>query len=351
MSKKKIGLVLAGGGAKGAYQIGIYKAMLDCKIKIDGVTGTSIGSFNAAMIAAGDFDKLEDFWLNEPIGSLLGFEDEMNFENTNIINTMKEFKIAVDSIIKQNGLPIDALHKRVDDVLDQDKLRASKLDFGLVTYRVKDKKILYLFKEDIPEQKIDDYIVASCYLPVFKFKKLDEDSYYLDGGFINNLPFEMLLEKGYKKIYVIDLFSLGLPITKQKDIEIIKIKPSRFLGGMLNSNQYRIKQNIEIGYYDGIKVFKNLDGNKFIFNKINDKIYNILIKKVSDRTLSRARVYFFTKNNKDLILKSIEYVLMKENKEYTHIYDSLKEIRRIKKIAKEKKDLIAYKFISELGLF
>ena len=47
-----IGLVLSGGGVKGAYQVGSYFAFKKCHIKIDGIVGCSIGSFNAAMIAA-----------------------------------------------------------------------------------------------------------------------------------------------------------------------------------------------------------------------------------------------------------------------------------------------------------
>ena len=53
-----VGLALAGGGVKGSYQIGAYMAFKKCHIKFDGVCGTSIGSFNAAMIAAGREEEL-----------------------------------------------------------------------------------------------------------------------------------------------------------------------------------------------------------------------------------------------------------------------------------------------------
>ena len=56
------GLVLAGGGVKGSYQVGAYLAFKKCGIKIDGVVGTSIGSFNAAMIVSGKENALYDFW-------------------------------------------------------------------------------------------------------------------------------------------------------------------------------------------------------------------------------------------------------------------------------------------------
>ena len=55
------GLVLAGGGAKGAYQMGAWKALREMNISFDAIAGVSIGSINGALIAAGDFEKERDF--------------------------------------------------------------------------------------------------------------------------------------------------------------------------------------------------------------------------------------------------------------------------------------------------
>ncbi len=57
------GLVLEGGGAKGSYQLGAYRALLEMDIEISGITGTSIGAINGAMIAQGDFEKAKDLWM------------------------------------------------------------------------------------------------------------------------------------------------------------------------------------------------------------------------------------------------------------------------------------------------
>ena len=71
-----VGLTLSGGGVKGSYQIGSYLAFKKCGIKFRGVTGTSIGAFNGALIAAGMEAELLHFWLNVDVGKLLGFGDE-----------------------------------------------------------------------------------------------------------------------------------------------------------------------------------------------------------------------------------------------------------------------------------
>ncbi|MEG0553895.1 MAG: patatin-like phospholipase family protein, partial [Carnobacterium sp.] len=59
---KKIGLVLSGGGARGAYQIGVWKALIMMGIKPDIVTATSVGTVNAAMIIQDDWSAAYDLW-------------------------------------------------------------------------------------------------------------------------------------------------------------------------------------------------------------------------------------------------------------------------------------------------
>lgn len=350
MGKEKIGVALAGGGARGAYQIGVYKALLEAKIKVDGITGTSIGSFNAALIASDEFDKLEYFWLNDDISALLGFMENMDIDKEMFKDYIKEFSIPYLSIIKNKGLPIDRFKNRVVEVIDERKIRNSEMDYGLVTFKIKGAKPQYLFKEDIPKEKITDYIIASCYLPVFHQKKLDDDSFYLDGGFVDNEPINMLGSKGYNKIYVVELGNIGISRKVKYDVEIIRIKPSRSLGSMLNANKFKVKENIKLGYYDGIKIFKNLDGYKYIFKKREELFYNFISRKVSKKTLMRAEVYFLTSNKKELVIKSLEYILKREKKTYLNIYKPYKEIKRIKKIY-NKKDMIAYRFIRELKIF
>ena len=60
----KIGLVLAGGGGKGAYELGVWKALRDLGISkyISVFSGTSIGAFNAVLFAMDDIKKAEQLW-------------------------------------------------------------------------------------------------------------------------------------------------------------------------------------------------------------------------------------------------------------------------------------------------
>ena len=51
----KRGIVLAGGGSRGAYEIGFWQAIRELGIDYQIVTGSSVGALNGAMMASGDF--------------------------------------------------------------------------------------------------------------------------------------------------------------------------------------------------------------------------------------------------------------------------------------------------------
>ena len=213
------GLALAGGGVKGAYQVGAYLALKKCGIKIDGVVGTSIGSFNAALIASGNDAELYNFWKNVDVGELLNF----NAKYTDSVNNEEKFKELIYGIeqltliVKNKGINTTNLKNLLSDMIDEEKIRKSYIDFGLVTVRVNDLKPLYLFKEDMQKGKLAEYILASCNLPVFKVEKLIDNKYYIDGGFYDNNPINMLINKGYDKIYSVEVQGVGFN-QKVKDV-------------------------------------------------------------------------------------------------------------------------------------
>lgn len=343
------GLVLGGGGVKGSYQIGSYLAFKKCHIKIDGVVGTSIGSFNAALIASGKDAELYKFWKNVDVGYLLG----LNKNYVKSVNDKKLFKefiyglVQTKEIIENKGISTDKLRKTLDIMINEEQIRNSKMDFGLVTVKAKAKtfKPLYLFKENIEQGKMADYILASCNLPIFQMKKMIDDSIYLDGGFYDNSPVKMLKDKGYDEIYVINIQGLGFKRPYDKK-GVIEITPSRFLGSTLNVNKEKINENIRLGYYDTLKVLKNLDGYNFIFKKRPEFLYNLKASKINKALLKRVKKYFKATSNKEAILKALEYVMLKENLTYFDIYT----VGMITKFAKESTNNkhFVYEFVRRL---
>ena len=68
----KRGVVLSGGGTKGAFEVGVWRAMLELNLDYQVVTGTSIGSINGAMMSMMDYERCEKMWLGMQMGDLLG---------------------------------------------------------------------------------------------------------------------------------------------------------------------------------------------------------------------------------------------------------------------------------------
>lgn len=337
-----IGLTLEGGGARGSYQVGAYFALKHSGIKFNGISGTSIGSFNAAMLAAGQDKELLSFWRNVDISELLELDGFKDIKISTINKTFSNIK----KIMKNKGINTTKLRKVVVDNLKLDKLYKSNVDFGLVTVKLNDLTPVYKYKNEIPKDKIDDYILASCFLPVFKFEKLIDNNYYLDGGFYDNCPFNLWIEKNYDTIYVVSLKSIGFKVKPKKKANIIYIKPSRSLGSILNLNQKQINDNIRLGYFDALKVIKNLDGKKFCFKKRKDWYYRFLNRKVDIRTLNRIKKYFKVNDDKMMIIKSLEFIMKLEGWTYFNIYSPLEVINKIKKSKKQSN--IIYKYVSKL---
>ena len=61
---REYGLVLEGGGAKGSFQIGAWRALREAGIKLKGVSGVSVGSLIVALICMDDTEKAVDIWHN-----------------------------------------------------------------------------------------------------------------------------------------------------------------------------------------------------------------------------------------------------------------------------------------------
>lgn len=330
----KIGISFAGGGVKGSYQIGAYYAFKKCHIKVNGVTGTSIGSFNAAMIAAHKEEELLNFWQNPDVGKIFGIDKKIT-EGINLKKFDKEFfdlsVKEIKKILDNSGLPVEGLKGVVDHFNVEDDIRKSDIEFGLSTLRLKDAKPLDLFIEDMPKGSLNNYLLSSCYLPIFKKEKLENDSYYFDGGIYNNAPYNMLLKKDYDLVYSVELKGVGLKQIPIDSSRLVVIKPSRRLSMMLTLNNEAILNNIKIGYYDTLKVLKKYDGHKYIFKKKNDKYFKKLNSLVDKDTYNLVKSFVSAKNDKEMVIKAIEYLMNNNDESYFKIYNISKIIKKYRK--------------------
>lgn len=287
-----LGVALEGGGARGAFHIGAIKALLEEGYEIDGIVGTSIGAFNAAMIAQGDFEKCFDMWTNITPQQLFDVEDRYmeNVLNKSInIKTISYFSGEAKKIIANRGINTDNLRKVVDELIDEEKLRNSNMDYGLVTIELGPLVPIELFKEDIPEGKIKDYIMASARYPGLKMDPLDGKA-YLDGGIYDNCPVSLLTKKNYDKIIAIRLSPNKKLRRIDESVNVIEIQPSMDLGGIFLFTNELAHRNIKLGYYDAIKAIRKLKGREYYIEPVDDDlIFNKLLKLPNDMILDIGR--------------------------------------------------------------
>lgn len=263
---KKVGLALEGGGARGSFHIGAVRALIEEGYEFGGVVGTSVGAINGSLIAQGDFDKLYDFWYDMKPSDILDVDDEAmsKIMNKHFDKSARSFvRDFTKEVISDKGIDTKNLRKVMEVFLDEEKLRNSDVDFGLVTVALSDKKQLELTKSQIPEGKILDYIMASSRLPVFKQETID-NKYFLDGGFVNNLPVDMLGKMGIFDVISVRTFALGkVPKVKDERIKVRSIVPSEDLGFILNFDNELMRRNIQMGYYDAKRMLHGYKGEKY----------------------------------------------------------------------------------------
>ncbi|QSX08150.1 patatin-like phospholipase family protein [Alkalibacter rhizosphaerae] len=249
------GIVLEGGGAKGAYQMGIWKAVRELGIAYDAVVGTSVGALNAAMMVQGDFEIAMDLWRSitpekiylDPDGIV---EKLMNYEFQ-----AQHYGDLHDEMVNNlhtDGLDPSPFVDLIQKHVDEDRIRKTFVDFGLVAIDMDKEQGLELFKKDIPKGQLANLLLASCYLPVFKDRTIGGKC-YMDGGFYNNLPVNMLVEAGWKNIIVVKLRQPPDDLEVPKDVQVIQLVPSEDLGRTLDFDNQRILDNIRLGYLDGMK--------------------------------------------------------------------------------------------------
>lgn len=266
----KYGLVLAGGGGKGAYQIGVYKALHEMDIEIEAVAGTSVGSLNGALIAQGSYKKAIELWSNINVDQVMkvdpDFFKELISHNLSNLKSNRDSMINnLTCIVKNKGFDISPLVELLTNLIDEEKLRQSDIDFGLVTVSLTDHKPIEYFINDIPQGKLTDYMLASSYLPCFSPMELDGKR-FIDGGFYDNFPVELIIKKGIKNIIAIDLHAVGRKKHIDiKDTNFIYIEPSGDIGGILEFDAAQSKRNIQMGYLDTLRIFGHYHGYSYYF--------------------------------------------------------------------------------------
>lgn len=254
-------IVLAGGGARGSYHIGAWQALNELGYIPDIVTGTSVGSMNATLLALDRFEDAKAMWLSLNGKDVLTMPSEISTRE--ILKFVKKFAI-------DGGLDISPMEMMITRFLDEDELRKARCKYGLVTVNLNTLKPMELTLDDIPRGELIDYVMASgaCF-PALKMKDIKGQK-FIDGGYFDNVPNNLAAKMGATEIVEVDLDGVGNTrrlYKKHKGIKLTRVKSYHDLGSILAFNPELAQRNIDLGYLDTYKAFGKLDGVAYAFKK------------------------------------------------------------------------------------
>lgn len=347
--RPKIGLVLAGGGAKGSAHIGVIRKLEELNIPIDFVVGTSMGSYIAGMYALGlSADEIEERTLQ--IDWMSGYSDKVDRRDLSYRNKKNrdEFQINADIGYRDSefNLPsgyiqgqtmaklLRSATKNLPHFEHFDDMpipfRAVALDLG--------KMEPYVFTHG----NLVTAMQASMAIPG-ALKPIEYDGRLLaDGAMVNNLPVDVVREMGADIIIAVDI---GSDLRPQSDLtsyfsiidqlitsmtrsnveaQIATLSTSDILilpnMGDIGTGEFkRLKEGVPIGEKAVMAVLEKLKGLS-----ISDNEYQQYSFAKNDRRkiLNEQEMFVFdkvevvsdTKHNKEIIKKTLG---LKANINYT----------------------------------
>lgn len=272
---KEYGLVLEGGGAKGAYQIGAWKALREAGVKLKGIAGTSVGALNGALICMGDYENARKVWENITYSRIMSVDDEkMEYLFRQKKLDMDMVKDALE-FMKEGGIDVAPLRALIHDCIDEQKIMHSPIDLYILTFDVDEWKELDIDIKKSDPSLIQDFLLASAYIfPLFKNEKLHGKT-YVDGGAIDNVPLGSLVSRGYQDIIMIRIFGIG----REKKVKIPEgttvytVAPRISLGSIMEFDSRKSRRHMKLGYYDTMRMLYGLEGKIYYIDESEEECY------------------------------------------------------------------------------
>ncbi|WP_164155511.1 patatin-like phospholipase family protein [Sandarakinorhabdus rubra] len=240
-------LVLQGGGALGAYQVGVYQALHEHGIEPDWVIGTSIGAINAAIIAGSPLhermDRLREFWRRVEHGQLFDRMLPAQFAGpwrnmATITQGLPGFFMPNPMAFMSPHMPLGAeragyysvnpLRRTLGDLVDFSAINGGPMRLTVGATRVATSEMVYFDSRDMALEL--DHVMASGALPpAFPAVRIDGELYW-DGGILSNTPVEVVFDDNPRRnsmVYAVHIWNPHGPepqsiwdvMNRQKDVQ------------------------------------------------------------------------------------------------------------------------------------
>lgn len=227
----KTALVLSGGGAKGAFAVGVAEVLLSRK-PFDVVCGTSVGAINAWVIAKDQMTFLKEFWAR--IGSK---------SDVFVPNWLSFFRACMGSGNYPSLYTLDKIAAVMRSLRDLPFKRdlvvgATELESGNYV------------QVDQSHPQIEDFVLASASIPVIFPRKLINGKHYVDGGLTNNTPLLSAIKAGADEIHVVVCNEAANQIANYDSLVGVLNRSYTIMADHLLMNDVRIcrQRNTQSGY-------------------------------------------------------------------------------------------------------
>lgn len=269
----KIGLVFAGGGGKGAYEIGVWKALKEYGIdkNISAISGTSVGGLNGALFTKGDFEQALKVW--EEMSPKKILQVDIESIATFIGKIIPQTRVATFvgeklGFLKSQGVfGQEGLESIIRDSLQEGELK-DKLPFYICATDVSTKtnlKPVYKKLNDLDFEDIVQYLLATSAIPVAFPKNKIDGIELLDGFLTDNTPMKPLIEDEECDKIIVVLLGRSETIIQQKakypNVNFWEIVPTRDTKeeiGSLDFKSETARSLLTMGYLDTVKILQNL---------------------------------------------------------------------------------------------
>ena len=204
MSEEKIGVVLSGGGAKGAGQLGMMKYAYEKGIRPDFISGISVGSLNATMWAQEEnLDVLESLWRE--------IKGNSDIYRKNWFRPCKLYRSLYDN---------KPLKRKINKYVDTEKLKNSsiELNIGVVQLQSGGYSLVDKFHSDYKNM-----LLASTAIPIVFPAVTWQGNQYVDGGARNVAPLKVAIDKGCSKIYLFHCYAMEIVEDERKFKDLVNI--------------------------------------------------------------------------------------------------------------------------------
>lgn len=270
---EKFSLALCGGGGKGAYQIGVWKALIDLNMidNLQAISGTSVGALNAVLFAIGNYENAKKIWESIREETLL---------SSNLSDDL--------GLFTREGL------LEILESIDLSALR-NKMDVYINIHNIEENRTEYKKINKMSKSEMINTLLASSALPIAYSPIEINGVTYIDGGLkrSGNAPIQPLYENGYRNIFIsaldhkFNINNISDGIRQRIDIknkypeakftELVPLEPlGDLITGTLNFHISSIHNKMRLGYRDTLKILRN-EGMYFMKN--NYSAINMEIKK------------------------------------------------------------------------